>query len=101
MLYGFMSAWAFIIYGWDKYAATKGRRRIRETSLHMVALFSGWPGAVLAQQVMRHKTVKVKFRRVFWLTVLINIASFYWLYSQQKEKWFIYLKDLSTSLNLY
>ncbi|WP_147463771.1 DUF1294 domain-containing protein, partial [Pseudomonas amygdali] len=32
----------------------------------------GWPGALLAQQVFRHKTRKVSFQIVFWLIVLAH-----------------------------
>jgi uncharacterized membrane protein YsdA (DUF1294 family) len=45
----------------------------------MLGLFGGWPGAVLAQQWLRHKTVKQPFRQMFWLTVALNIACFLWL----------------------
>lgn len=100
-LYGIMSTLAFIFYGWDKYTAKKGKKRVTEKTLHLMGFLFGWPGAALAQQAMRHKTVKLKFRRVFWLTALINIIFFYWLYSQQQEKWFVYFKGLLTSLNLY
>lgn len=101
ILYGAMSVLAVIFYSWDKYAAKKGNKRIRESTLHLTSLLFGWPGAALAQQWLRHKTVKVKFRRVFWLTAVINTSFFYWLYNQQQEKWFIYLKSMFVSLDIY
>ena len=100
-LYSGMSALAFILYGWDKVAAMKGWRRIRERTLHMVALLSGWPGAAVAQQIFRHKTKKAKFRRLYWLTALINIACFYWVYSQQGAVWFKTMKNTVLQLNWY
>ena len=36
----------------------------------------GWPGALLAQQVLRHKTSKTSFIAVFWLTILVNVVGF-------------------------
>jgi uncharacterized membrane protein YsdA (DUF1294 family) len=53
----------FLLYGWDKRQSQKeGRRRISEAALHRLAIFGGWPGGVLGQQVFRHKTEKVSFR---------------------------------------
>jgi uncharacterized membrane protein YsdA (DUF1294 family) len=34
---------------------------------------------LLAQQWLRHKTVKLPFRHWFWLTVGLNLAGFCWL----------------------
>ena len=45
-----------------------------EASLHVLALMGGWPGALLAQRVVRHKTRKQPFRTVFWATVALNCA---------------------------
>lgn len=36
----------------------------------------GWPGALLAQQFLRHKSTKAEFRSVFWTTVVLNVAGF-------------------------
>lgn len=40
----------------------------------MLAVLGGWPGALAAQQALRHKTRKQPFRTVFWLTVVVNCA---------------------------
>lgn len=74
LVYIVSSAISFGIYFIDKSAAEAGRRRIPEANLHMFALFSGWPGALIAQQVFRHKSVKKEFRQIFWMTVIFNIA---------------------------
>ena len=47
--------------------------RISERMLHMLSLIGGWPGALIAQQTLRHKTIKQPFQRNFWITVIINI----------------------------
>lgn len=73
--YGLLSLIAFLLYGWDKRAAMRGNWRIRERTLHLWALAGGWPGAWLAQRWLRHKSQKVMFRRVFWLTVVGNLAA--------------------------
>ncbi|WP_040500587.1 DUF1294 domain-containing protein, partial [Ideonella sp. B508-1] len=50
--------------------------RTPESTLHWMGLLCGWPGALLAQQVLRHKTSKTSFIVVFWLTVLVNVVGF-------------------------
>ncbi|MFP2768883.1 DUF1294 domain-containing protein [Oceanisphaera sp. KMM 10153] len=72
--YGVLSLITFGVYWWDKRAAIKGNWRIRERTLHWLALFGGWPGAWLAQLWFRHKFQKLSFRRVFRLTVAGNLA---------------------------
>lgn len=74
-LYGVVSLVTIAAYGVDKAAARRGRRRIAEQTLLFLGLFGGWPGALLAQQLLRHKTRKRSFRRVFWATVVINVAA--------------------------
>lgn len=74
-----LNALTVLLYGLDKIAARNGWRRIPEIILHLLALLGGWPGAVLAQRVFRHKTEKRAFQRVFGVTVLVNTAFWIWL----------------------
>lgn len=76
-----VSAITFLAYASDKSAAQKGAWRTPEKTLHMLALFCGWPGALLAQQMLRHKSAKQEFRAVFWATVVLNILGFVYLAS--------------------
>lgn len=62
----------YLIYDMDKKAAQRGKQRIPEKNLHLLALLGGWPGALLAQQKLRHKTAKTEFQQVFWATVVLN-----------------------------
>jgi uncharacterized membrane protein YsdA (DUF1294 family) len=73
-----MSLVCFCSYALDKSAARKGERRTPESTLLMLGLAGGWPGALLAQQWLRHKTVKQPFRQMFWCTVAANIVVFLW-----------------------
>ena len=66
----------FAFYAIDKAAARGGARRTPESTLHALALGGGWPGALLAQQFLRHKSAKAEFRAVFWATVVLNVAGF-------------------------
>ncbi|HAT11355.1 MAG TPA: DUF1294 domain-containing protein [Planctomycetes bacterium] len=73
-VYGAMSAVAFLTYLVDKRAAVRDRRRIPETTLHLLELLGGWPGALLAQRLIRHKNAKVSYQVVFWLIVMFHVA---------------------------
>jgi uncharacterized membrane protein YsdA (DUF1294 family)/cold shock CspA family protein len=70
--YWVMSVLTFSLYALDKAAAQGGGRRTPESSLHILALTGGWPGALLAQQRLRHKTRKQPFGAIFWATVAVN-----------------------------
>ena len=70
--YGVFSAMAFMIYGADKSAAVRGTGRTSESTLHTIGLLGGWPGALVARQVIRHTTTKQPFRTIFWATVVAN-----------------------------
>lgn len=76
-----MSLASYVFYAIDKAAATRGDRRIPEKTLHLLDVLGGWPGALVAQTRLRHKTKKVSFRVVFWLTVLVNLVVFIWLHT--------------------
>lgn len=81
ILLGFMilSIITFVAYALDKNAAQKGNWRTKESTLHMLALVGGWPGAMYAQQKLRHKSVKTEFRQVFWATVVMNVGALSWI----------------------
>jgi uncharacterized membrane protein YsdA (DUF1294 family)/cold shock CspA family protein len=71
----------FIAYAVDKSAARNNRWRTAERTLHLLALAGGWPGALVAQQLLRHKSKKESFRMAFWLTVLVNCCALGWFLS--------------------
>lgn len=75
-VYAGASLFALLMYALDKAAARHGRWRTSENTLHLIALAGGWPGALLAQQWLRHKTSKPSFIAVFWVTVALNVAAF-------------------------
>jgi len=73
------SAAAGIAYAMDKSAARRGTWRTPENTLHVLALIGGWPGALVARRVLRHKSRKVSFRFTFWATVAVNCGALGWL----------------------
>ena len=76
VLYLAMSLITYVFYYCDKSAAQKGAWRTPENTLHLLALFGGWPGALVAQQAFRHKSKKRSFLAVFWATVALNSCAF-------------------------
>ncbi len=75
-LYTGTSILTFLVYADDKSAAASGRWRTPEGSLLALGLVGGWPGAVIAQRMLRHKTRKMSFQLAFWGTVALNITAF-------------------------
>lgn len=74
LLMAVLSIFTFVVYAKDKSAANKNLRRTPESTLHLLALAGGWPCAMCAQQVLRHKSIKAAFRSKFWMTVVINLG---------------------------
>ena len=70
--YGIVSVLAFLLYWSDKRKARTDRWRTPENVLHAVELAGGWPGALVAQQVFRHKTRKISYQVLFWAIVLLH-----------------------------
>jgi len=61
------------VYSSDKRAAASGSWRVSESTLLVLGLVGGWPGALIAQRALRHKTRKPGFMALFWTTVVVNI----------------------------
>lgn len=76
-LYLIASLMAFYGYWSDKRRAGTDARRIPEARLHLLELLGGWAGALIAQQLFRHKTRKVSFQFIFWLIVFAH--ELFWL----------------------
>ncbi|ACL25328.1 DUF1294 domain-containing protein [Chloroflexus aggregans] len=61
------------LYIEDKWRARRGMRRIREKTLHRWELLGGWPGALIAQELARHKVKKSSYMFTFWLIVVLHL----------------------------
>jgi len=74
-VYGVLSAVTFFAYALDKSAARSGSWRTQESTLLLMGLAGGWPGALVAQRLLRHKSIKATFLKPFWVTVILNVAA--------------------------
>ena len=81
VVYLIASCVAYLAYVFDKAASVKKQWRTQESTLHLLSLVGGWPGAMLAQRTLRHKTQKQSFQVTYWVTVALNCAALGWLLS--------------------
>jgi uncharacterized membrane protein YsdA (DUF1294 family) len=73
-VYAVMSVVTFAAFGLDKRAATRGTRRTPESTLHALELLGGWPGALVARNVFRHKRAKARYMLVLWIIVAVHVV---------------------------
>ncbi|PIE82203.1 MAG: DNA-binding protein [Cardiobacteriales bacterium] len=65
------------LYAIDKHAAIHNKQRVPEASMHIAAMLGGWPGALIARPLLRHKTTKIRFIIFFWLSIIIYFFTLY------------------------
>jgi len=82
VIYLVMSIVTVVVYAMDKRKAVKSQWRIPEATLHLLELLCGWPGAMFAQVLIRHKNAKFSFQLVFWAMLIINIGLFAFIVSK-------------------
>jgi uncharacterized membrane protein YsdA (DUF1294 family)/cold shock CspA family protein len=82
-IYFAASVVTFATYAKDKSAAKNDRWRTPENTLHLLGLVGGWPGGLLAQSLLRHKSSKRSFQYTFWVTVVLNTGALVWLLTPQ------------------
>ena len=68
-----------VAYGLDKDKAKRGEWRTAESMLHLLELAGGWPGALIAQQLFRHKNRKPGYQVLFWLIVALHLGVWTWM----------------------
>ncbi len=74
-IYSAASVVTYVIYAFDKTAAQRGQWRTKERTLHLFGIVGGWPGALIAQRVFRHKSNKQPFQTVFRTTIVLNCGA--------------------------
>ena len=74
-IYVAVSLLTFLAYRADKRAAELGTWRTPEASLLLLGVVGGWPGAIVAMRMFHHKTKKLRFRVLFWISVAMNVIA--------------------------
>ena len=69
----------FVLFYYDKHAAQDRLWRISEGTLLLIALIGGSAGAIVGQQVMRHKTRKEPFRTMLYSIPVLQVIAIAWL----------------------
>ena len=64
----------FFLYGIDKYKAKKGRWRISEATLLMMAVIGGCIGAWAGMRLWHHKTMHKKFKYGIPVIIIFQVA---------------------------
>jgi uncharacterized membrane protein YsdA (DUF1294 family) len=64
----------FVVYGIDKLKAKKGKWRIPEATLLLLAIVGGSMGAWCGMKVWHHKTLHKKFRYGIPLILIVQIG---------------------------
>lgn len=65
---------SFFLYGIDKYKAKKGRWRISEATLLLMAVIGGSIGAWAGMRLWHHKTMHKKFKYGIPIIIIIQVA---------------------------
>ncbi|MEX5343045.1 DUF1294 domain-containing protein [Pseudomonas sp. I2] len=76
-LYPAVSLVSLLLYWQDKHQARTQAWRTPEKVLHASELCGGWPGALLAQQLFRHKTRKLSYQLTFW--GIVGLHQVFWI----------------------
>lgn len=71
------SAWTFVLFGYDKWRASLGGRRVTEAGLWWVSALGGWPGGLLGIILFRHKSAKGTFQLKFAAAFVVWAAVIY------------------------
>jgi len=60
-----LSGWALLLFGFDKWRAGRGGRRVPEATLLLACAVGGWPGGLAGMFLFRHKSAKTSFQLKF------------------------------------
>ena len=76
-----INALSFILFGLDKYKAKKGKWRISEATLLMMAVIGGSIGAWAGMRLWHHKTMHKKFKYGIPIIIILQVCLVVYLHS--------------------
>ena len=76
-----INALSFILFGLDKYKAKKGKGRISEATLLMMAVIGGSIGAWTGMRLWHHKTMHKKFKYGIPIIIIMQVSLVVYLHS--------------------
>ena len=76
-----INALSFILFGLDKYKAKKGKWRISEATLLMMAVFGGSIGAWIGMRLWHLKTKHKKFKYGIPAIIIMQVCLVLYLHS--------------------
>ena len=76
-----INALSFIIFGLDKYKAKKGKWRISEATLLLMAVIGGSIGAWAGMRLWHHKTMHKKFKYGIPIIIILQVSLVVYLHS--------------------
>ena len=76
-----INALSFILFGLDKYKAKKGKWRISEATLLMMAVIGGSIGAGTGMRRWHHKTMHKKFKYGIPIIIIMQVSLVVYLHS--------------------
>ena len=76
-----INALSFILFGLDKYKAKKGKWRISEATLLMIAVIGGSIGAWAGMRLWHHKTMHKKFKYGIPIIIIMQVSLVVYLHS--------------------
>ncbi len=74
----------FAVCAADKHAAIRNKRRVRESTLFLLALFGGAAGVYISMMIFRHKTRKMKFKALIPVILCAQAALILWIIFQNR-----------------
>ena len=78
-----INALSFILFGLDKYKAKKGKWRISEATLLMIAVIGGSIGAWVGMRLWHHKTMHKKFKYGIPIIIILQVSLVFFLHTIQ------------------
>ena len=78
-----INALSFILFGLDKNKAKKGKWRISEATLLMIAVIGGSIGAWVGMRLWHHKTMHKKFKYGIPIIIILQVSLVFFLHTIQ------------------